>query len=174
MSHPQQRQFMQSVKDKFPEFFNDTTVLEIGSLNINGTVRDFFENPFDYVGVDLAPGPCVDLVCPGHEITFYPGTFDVAVSCECFEHDKHWQQTFRKMYDTVRAGGIVIFSCATTGRPEHGTTRCSPPDSPFTNDYYLNLTAEDFKTAFDIENMFKQHEFSVNNDSKDLYFWGIK
>ena len=174
MAHPQQREFLEKVKGMYPDFFLNTAVLEIGSLNINGTVRDFFDDPFEYVGVDLAEGPDVDVVCKGHEIPFYPETFNVAISCECFEHDKHWKETFQKMYDTVVKGGLIIFSCATTGRPEHGTQFSGPWDSPFTNDYYRNLTADDFMEAFDINKMFRNWEFTTNNESHDLYFWGLK
>jgi len=41
MSHPAEMEFVQSIKDKFPNNFTGKNVLEIGSLNINGTVRDF-------------------------------------------------------------------------------------------------------------------------------------
>jgi hypothetical protein len=94
------------------------------------------------------------------------------ISCECFEHDKHWKETFETMWRIAR--GLVIFSCATTGRPEHGTTATSPADSPFTNDYYMNLTEEDFKKEFDFDSMFSKYQFSVCNRPEDLYFWGLK
>jgi cyclopropane fatty-acyl-phospholipid synthase-like methyltransferase len=97
--------------------------------------------------------------------------FDVVISCECFEHDKHWKKTFQKMTDLVREGGLVIFSCATIGRPEHGTSRASPIDAPFTNDYYQNLREEDFN---DFKPFFKQYKFGQCLSAKDLYFWGLK
>jgi SAM-dependent methyltransferase len=97
--------------------------------------------------------------------------FDVVISCECFEHDKYWEKTFQKMIDLVREGGLVIFSCATIGRPEHGTTRTSPADAPFTNDYYLNLREEDFN---DFKPLFKQYKFGQCLRPRDLYFWGLK
>jgi hypothetical protein len=34
----------------------------------------------------------------------------------------------------LRPGGVLILTCATTGRHEHGTTRTSPAMSPSTND----------------------------------------
>jgi hypothetical protein len=169
MSHAEQTRFVQSVKDKFPEFFFDKKVLEVGSLNINGTVRDLFKDCL-YTGVDLASGKGVDLVGPVHTLEL--GKFDTVISCECFEHDKHWKETFQKMYDVCT--GLVVFSCATTGRSEHGTTRTNPQDSPFTNDYYMNLTAQDFINVFELDKMFKKYEFSSCERPADLYFWGIK
>lgn len=173
MSHQSQLDFVSRVKNKFPENFKDKKVLEVGSLNINGTVRIFFEG-CDYLGVDVGPGKDVDLVCVGHELDMPENTFDTSISCECFEHDKFWVRTFNKMYQLTKPGGLVLFSCATTGRPEHGTTRTSPADAPFTNDYYRNLTAEDFEGAFDLKDMFSVYEFQTCPWPADLYFWGVK
>jgi SAM-dependent methyltransferase len=173
MSHQSQLDFVSNVRDSFPKQFVNSKVLEVGSLNINGTVRIFFQD-CDYVGVDIGPGKDVDLICPGHELTFPINTFDTTISCECFEHDKFWVRTFKKMYDLTKHNGLVVFSCATIGRPEHGTTRTSPADAPFTNDYYRNLTAEDFEGAFDLDNMFSEYQFAVNQWPADLYFYGVK
>jgi hypothetical protein len=67
-------------------------------------------------------------------------------------------------------------TCATTGRPEHGTTRTTPQDSPLTIglgwDYYKNLTEQDFRNNFSIEGMFKAFQFKVGGT--DLYFYGVK
>jgi SAM-dependent methyltransferase len=173
MSHQSQLDFVKSVRDMFPYSFKEATVLEVGSLNINGSVRQFFIN-CDYVGVDLAEGNGVDIVGSVHTLPLAENSFDTVISCECFEHDKYWVRSFKKMYDLTKPGGIVIFSCATTGRPEHGTTRTSPADAPFTNDYYRNLTAEDFEGAFDLKDMFSEYEFSTNQWPADLYFYGVK
>ena len=43
MAHKEQMQFVQAVRKMFPHLFAGKRVLEIGSLNINGTVRGFFE-----------------------------------------------------------------------------------------------------------------------------------
>jgi len=170
MSHQQQLDFVQSVKDQLPEYFKGTKVLEVGSLNINGSVRQFFE-PNQYIGCDLGEGAGVDIVCRGHELPYPNESFDVVISCECFEHDRHWDKTFQKMVDLVRKGGLVIFSCATIGRPEHGTTRTSPADAPFTNDYYRNLREEDFNQ---FKSSFDSYKFSQCLRPRDLYFWGLK
>ena len=173
MSHPQQREFIESVRRAMPQYFTDVSVLEIGSLNINGTVRDFF-NATRYVGVDLQAGPGVDVVGNGDWSWFAPDSFDVAISAECFEHDTHWIKTFQNMHRI--ASRLVIFTCATIGRPEHGTKRTSPADSPFTceSGYYRNLEEIDFRTHFSLDSMFWDYHFSTNNTTHDLYFWGKK
>jgi hypothetical protein len=173
MSHPEQRDFFQRTREKFPNFFTNVSVLEVGSLNINGTVRDFF-NSAQYVGVDVSDGPGVDIVAHGESLSFPDGSFDVVVSAECFEHNPQWLETFINMYRM--ASKFVIFTCASDGRPEHGTTRTTPQDSPFTLswDYYCNLNEKDFKDNLNFDSLFMSYEFSYNPVSHDLYFWGVK
>jgi SAM-dependent methyltransferase len=175
MSHPSQQAYIQSVKNIFPHYFNKKQVLEVGSLNINGTVRDYFTE-CDYIGIDVAEGKGVDIVCEGQNYNAPNDSFDVIISCECFEHNPEWVTTFKNMYRLVRPGGMIIMTCATTGRAEHGTTRTTPQDSPLTIglgwDYYQNLTEQDFRNNFSIEDMFKNFQFRV--DGTDLYFYGVK
>lgn len=173
MAHIQQRHFFESVKVKYPQFFTDVRVLDVGSLNINGSVRDLF-NGGSYVGVDIGPGPGVDMICLGENLSFEDRSFDVCLSAECFEHNPEWVATFLNMIRMC--SGLVIVSCATTGRAEHGTSRCHPGSSPLTVplwDYYRNLTEADFIAEVDINLKFSQWSFEVNTDSCDLYFVGI-
>lgn len=178
MAHPQQKEFVQYVKDKFPQFFTDKRVLEIGSYNINGTMRDFFF-ACKYIGLDVMEGHSVDVVCKGHEYKAPRESFDTVLSCECFEHDPYWKETFGNMYRLVRPGGLLFFTCASTGRPEHGTLKERPQDSLASGvkemaNYYGNLTEEDFRRGWTFNAMFSEFEFKVNDFSCDLYFYGIK
>ena len=162
MSHPAQNEYIKYVKNKFPAYFYKRQVLEVGSLNINGTVRDLFTECY-YVGLDVAEGKGVDIVCEGQNYDAPSESFDVAISCECFEHNPEWVATFRNMHRMTRTLGLVVMTCATTGRPEHGTTRTTPQDSPLTIglgwDYYKNLTEQDFRDNFDLDNMFSDYQF---------------
>lgn len=177
MAHPQQREFISKVKEKFPNYFKNTKVLEVGSLNINGTVRDFFQD-CNYIGIDVAEGSGVDIVCQGQEYNEKSETFDVACSAECFEHNPYWFETFENMIRLCKKNGLIFFTCATEGRPEHGTSRTDPQSSPLTIsigwDYYKNLTKNDFLDKMNFQKYFSTYEFSVGMENFDLYFWGIK
>lgn len=177
MAHPEQASFMKYVRDKFPEKFNNVRVLDIGSLDINGNNRYLFSN-YSYVGVDIGEGPNVDVVMRGHEYKDEV-PYDIVISSECFEHDEFWDLTIQNAIDLTKPGGIFLFSCATTGRPEHGTRRTTPQDSPFTskieNDYYMNITERDVRNKIKIEKQFDEFEFIARETwPQDLYFWGIK
>ena len=176
MSHWQQIGFIEEVKREFPRYFESTKVLEIGSLDINGSIRAFFSNA-DYVGIDVAEGPGVDVVCQGQEFRAEPGSFDVAISCEVMEHNPHWRETFMNMCALTRPGGLVVMTCATVGRPEHGTRRSEPLSSPLTVafdwDYYENRVADDFRPLCGAQ-IFSESQFFVRPDCADLYFIGFR
>jgi SAM-dependent methyltransferase len=176
MAHSSQLQFVEIVSRAFPEHFEGSRVLEVGSLDINGSIRPLFHD-CDYIGLDVAPGPAVDVVCQGQEYDAPSFSFDVVVSCEAMEHNPHWVKTFENMFRLCRPGGLVLMTCATTGRPEHGTTRTEPQSSPLTVSlgwtYYKNLTEKDFRRTFDFT-QFEAHEFFTKWNHFDLLFVGIK
>ena len=75
MSHYTQRQFVEWVKAAFPDSFKGKRVLEVGSLDINGSVRGYFQD-CEYIGLDVGPGPGVDVVCGGQEYDAPSGSFE--------------------------------------------------------------------------------------------------
>jgi SAM-dependent methyltransferase len=176
MAHPEQLEFIQLVKNQFPERFVRNRVLEIGSLDINGTIRSFFTE-CDYIGLDIAEGKGVDVVCEGQKYDAPDASFDVVISCEVMEHNPYWKETMDNMIRLTRPGGLVIMSCATLGRREHGTARSKPGSSPLTVkdgwNYYRNLISRDFKRAINLKAL-ASHKFASNWDTFDLYFVGIK
>ena len=174
MAHREQREWCELVKYAHDEYFVGTSVLDIGSLDINGNNRYLFEQ-CNYTGIDIGDGPNVDVVCSGH-LFKSDDLFDVVISTECFEHDEYWQQTLKNVINNLlKDGGLFLFSCAAPGRPEHGTKRTSPKDSPFTNDYYRNLSEADIRSVLNCNEIFSNYKFKTRIDfPQDLYFYGIK
>lgn len=179
MAHTEQIEFCKKIQKLFPEQFENVLVLDIGSLDINGNNNYLFSNSI-YLGVDIAEGNNVDIISKGHELDLPSDTFDTIISTECFEHDMFYDKTLRNIYRILKPGGFFIFTCATTGRPEHGTRRTTIENAILLDqfgewgDYYKNLTEEDFRQVFDFNNEFSQYAFEVNNNSHDIYFYGFK
>jgi len=174
MAHQQQQDFLLLVKSKFPSFFAGSRVLEIGSLDINGSIRGHF-NGGQYIGLDVGMGPGVDIVCQGQDYDAPDGSFDVVISCECFEHNPFWRETFENMLRLARPGGLVVMTCASTGRAEHGTRRTTPEDAPLIEwDYYRNLEAKDFQTSIALSKFLTKARFFTDRSFCDLYFVGFK
>lgn len=176
MSHPQQRFFVNGVNQFLSDFFKGKKILEIGSFNINGSVRDFFTD-CDYLGLDVAPGKDVDEVCFGENYGAPANTFDTVISCEAMEHNFGWEKTWLNMLRLVKNDGLVIMTCATLGRKQHGTENFQPEDSPLTfnlgQNHYKNLCENDFKNLVNIESWFSVWGFFTDNSSYDLYFFGV-
>lgn len=174
MAHNAQAVFFKTVKKTYPEFFEWKNVLEVGSLDINGSVRPLFTN-CNYLGVDLDKGPGVDLAIQGQELRFPDESFDVTISAECFEHNPYWRETFLNMKRMTKVGGLITFTCAGKDRPEHGTARSDAGSSPLTTaagwDYYRNLEESDFDD--ECLNGLK-YQFFYNPHAQDLYFVGEK
>jgi hypothetical protein len=170
--HPEQQEFFRSVRERFPTLFNRGVVYDFGSLDINGNNRALFHKP-KYTGIDIVDGKNVDVVGRAHEVEL-SGLADVCISGEMLEHDEYWPKSIIAMARWCREGGLVTFSCASRGRPEHGTRRTTPKDSPLTLDYYRNLMRRDVEKAVSLSDLFQDWEFRYNPIPGDLYFWGIR
>jgi SAM-dependent methyltransferase len=170
MAHHSQNVFFRQVRQAFPDHFQWANVLEVGSLDINGSIRDLFEY-CNYVGVDVGPGPGVDFAVPGQEVAYPDESFDITVSAECFEHNPYWAETFENMKRMTKVGGIIAFTCAGKDRPEHGTSRTDAGSSPLTVgigwEYYRNLEESDF-TDEHLKGL--DYQFFYNPQACDLYF----
>ena len=173
MSHKEQREYCTRIKDLYPNKFKNVDVLDCGSLDINGNNKYLFED-YVYMGIDVGSGKNVDLVCPTHKLQFNNNCYSFIISTECFEHDTHYKESLLNIVRLLTSGGMFLFTCATTGRAEHGTTATSPKDAPFTNDYYKNLTEQDIRDVIDIDAIFSEYAFEIDDKHKDLNFYGIK
>lgn len=173
--HPAAIMFVQLCKKHFPHHFANSRVLEVGSADINGSIVSLFSN-CDYIGCDISNGPGVSLVCRGEDLEFPSNLFSLCISCECFEHNPAYIQTFVNMVRMVKPGGLIIFTSAGLGRPEHGTSRTAPHASLTSRanlpDYYKNLDSTSFPA--EIMNQFRDYAFFKNPYSRDLYFIGVK
>lgn len=97
-------------------------VLEVGSYNVNGSIREVFQAGADsYVGIDMTAGPGVDLVLCSHEIdqVWPPETFDTVLCCEMLEHDPKPWFTVPQMHAALKSGGVLFVSAPTFGFPLH-------------------------------------------------------
>lgn len=178
--HETAKNFTIFIKKHFPDFFKDKVVLDVGSGDINGNNKFLFEN-CEYTGNDVYTAPNVTIVSKTSALPFGPQKFDTIISTECFEHDPEYSESFKKIVEMLKDGGLFAFTCASTGRREHGTRKTSPRDSYGTignvegwTDYYKNLVVEDLDEAVNIKSTFSEARAYLHTNCSDLYFWGIK
>ena len=85
-------------------------VLDIGSCDINGSYRPLFQRPnWHYQGVDLSPGPNVDIALanPHRWQGIKTCSVDVVISGQAFEHIEFFWLTWREM---VRASSLQYYN----------------------------------------------------------------
>ncbi len=97
------------------------TIIDLGSQNINGSYRPLFaQPPWRYVGVDLAAGANVDVVLrdPYAWDELGPGSADVLIAGQTFEHTEFVWETMRQVARALKAGGLCCIIVPSSG-PEH-------------------------------------------------------
>jgi hypothetical protein len=179
--HPEARHFTEFVKKNYFKFFTSSSeilnVLDVGSGDVNGNNKFLFEKlNVKYEGNDMVQGKNVTIVSPTSKLNFDENFFDIIVSTECFEHDPEYEKSLKNIARMCK--NIFFFTCASTGRKEHGTRRTNINESfaskgkiEIWQDYYKNLTKND---VLFLTECFPYYRMYYNNKSKDLYFVGLK
>ena len=142
-----------------PEF-KKATILEIGSLNDGGgTVRERLPKKVKYTGLDMSEGAIkkdvpdyynnVDILMNAHDLLtkFTPGSFDIIMCFDTFEHDDQFWISWENMKTVVRRGGYLIL----------GTPGRNCPYHAHPNDYWRFM-----------EPAFRNYFF---RDFEDVYIW---
>ena len=95
-------------------------VIDIGSYDVNGSYKPFFtRRGWRYRGVDLTPGPNVDVVLASpYRLPFASHSVDVVVSGQAFEHVEYFWLTWLEMARVLRPGGLIFLLAPSRG-PEH-------------------------------------------------------
>jgi SAM-dependent methyltransferase len=91
--------------------------LEVGSLDVNGSLRRFFDGP--YLGVDIRVGPGVDVVASASALPFRDSTWPVVVCTEVLEHDRYFWLSVPEMARVLSAGGYLLITTRGIGFPLH-------------------------------------------------------
>lgn len=144
-------------------------VLEIGSLDINGTVRHLFDDLIadggSYVGIDIQEGPGVDVVIDAVAIKCKKPV-DIIVCAEVFEHTAVWKEIIKNAHRNLKKNGLFIATMAGEGRAPHSAIDTAPIRSW---EYYKNITADELS-----ENLKMFTKAGVNVYETDTRCWAIK
>jgi len=122
------------------------TILEVGSRNVNGSLRDICMefNPKEYIGIDIEEGSGVDSKVSVYHLPdfFQERFFDLIICTEVLEHLSMWNTAIQHMEMVLKHGGNLLLTTRSFGFKKH--------DYP--NDYWR------FEIE-DIVNIFKSYDF---------------
>lgn len=88
-------------------------ILDVGSRNINGSVRDAIDPKNRAItGIDFVAGKDVDIVGNAHDLAeiFPPDHFDLITCCETLEHDNKPWLTIEAMKKVLKPGGWLLIT----------------------------------------------------------------
>lgn len=106
-----------------PDLVQGKRVLEVGSMDVNGSLRPHIESldPSYYVGIDIAIGVGVDRVLNARDILDAYGSkrWDLVVSTEMLEHCPEWDEAVYQMKESLDDGGWLLITTVGPGFPNH-------------------------------------------------------
>jgi SAM-dependent methyltransferase len=92
------------------------SILEVGSMNINGELRALKTSNMEWFGLDLDVGPGVDRVIElGKSFPLDGRRFDLVVASSVFEHDIQFWNTFLEIIRATNNTGIVLLIVPSQG-----------------------------------------------------------
>jgi predicted SAM-dependent methyltransferase len=145
--------------------FENKRICEVGSYNVNGTLRSVVEkfNPQEYVGVDMESGPGVDIICRAENLMqkFGENAFDVVISTFVFEHIRNWKVCLSNLKRICKPNGLIIFAV-----PENWPYHSYPGD-------YWRYSMNDVYNIFSDCKVLKIEEIFERNKKHSLVFTKI-
>jgi hypothetical protein len=147
----------------------DGHVLEIGARDINGSLRMLLPDAASYVGVDVEPGPGVDVVADG--ATYEPRQPPSLIICtEVLEHTPNGQDLIEHAAHVLAHGGWLFVTCATEPRAPHSA---ADGGQVRRGEYYRNVAPDDLRGWVDGAGL-SIEQLETHTDRGDLYLLARK
>lgn len=109
------RSFFEAYADCFAKE-KTTKVVEIGSQDVNGSLRSVAPSEFDYVGVDFQAAKGVDIVLDDpYSLPFDDGSVDIVLSSSCFEHSEMFWLVFLEVMRVLKPTGLFYLNAPSAG-----------------------------------------------------------
>jgi SAM-dependent methyltransferase len=91
-------------------------VVEIGSQDVNGSLRQVCPSNFQYIGVDFQEAKGVDLVLDDpYTLPFESNSVDIVVSSSCFEHSEMFWLVFLEVLRVLKPKGLFYLNAPSAG-----------------------------------------------------------
>jgi SAM-dependent methyltransferase len=118
--HYNNRLWLAELKATHPDWFTGGRVLELGSGGADPVIRELFNNPEEYVGVDIVEGPNVDVVADAATVDFGNTRFDTVMCFSLLEHAPNWRDCLTNAVDLMKQGSVMVGCHGAEGNQHHG------------------------------------------------------
>ena len=91
-------------------------IVEIGSQDVNGSLRGCCPPSYEYLGVDFVAGKGVDLILTDpYQLPLPDDSADIVLSSSCFEHSEMFWLLFLEIMRIVKPGGLFYLNVPANG-----------------------------------------------------------
>jgi len=115
--HEASMRLMKAFLKKYGLEKGDQIIIDIGSLDINGSYRELTECM--YIGTDIRPGKNVDVIIADEDWNLLKESVDAVICGQTLEHVKDPVLLMRQCYDILKPGGLACFIVPTCGDPHY-------------------------------------------------------
>jgi SAM-dependent methyltransferase len=106
----------QLIFDTCAKYVPGARVLDLGALDVNGSLRSLAPADCSYVGADFGPGNGVDVILQdAYALLFEPNSFDICVSSSCFEHAEFFWLAFNEVMRILKPHGLFYMNSPSNG-----------------------------------------------------------
>ena len=111
--------------DTYLKNTKDLTIVDIGSQDVNGSLRSVAPPNNKYVGVDFVKGNGVDIVITDpYSLPFENESVDVIVSSSCFEHSEFFWLIFNESLRILKPTGLLYINVPSNGQVHRYPVDC--------------------------------------------------
>lgn len=136
-------------------------VLDVGSLDVNGTHRPLVEAQGGrYVGLDIVPGPNVDVVTEPFRYPFADATFDVVLSGSAMEHVTAIWRWVPELARVLKPSGQLVITTHTAWEEHRHPLDC------------WRIMPDGMRYLFDLTGVLEDYE--IEADETDIVGTAIK
>ena len=103
--------------DSYGPYFPDgAVVLDIGSMDVNGSLKEVCPTRFQYVGIDFEAGKNVDYVMKDpYKVPAFDKSVDIVISSSTFEHSEMFWLLFLDVMRTLQPNGLFYLNVPSNG-----------------------------------------------------------
>ena len=111
--------------DTYLKNTKDLTIVDIGSQDVNGSLRSVAPQNNKYIGIDFVKGNGVDIIITDpYSLPFENESVDVIVSSSCFEHSEFFWLIFNESLRILKPTGLLYINVPSNGQVHRYPVDC--------------------------------------------------